>query len=202
MQAKLLRAVQELEVRRVGESVSRKVDVRVICATNRDLAKEVELGRFRKDLYYRLAVVEIHIPPLRERPDDVLPLARALLAGVSERMGKRVTGITPRAADQLQRHRWPGNVRELENALEQAAALCESGRIDWSDLPESVRVDASARAGPTGAVQRTLEEIERDAILAALEAHGGNQQKTAVALGIGSATLYRKLKRWREERKA
>jgi two-component system, NtrC family, response regulator HydG len=202
MQAKLLRAVQELEVRRVGESVSRKVDVRVICATNRDLGKEVELGRFRKDLYYRLAVVEIHIPPLRERPDDVLPLARALLAGVSERMGKRVAGITPRAADQLQRHRWPGNVRELENALEQAAALCESGRIDWSDLPESVRVDASARAGPTGAVQRTLEEIERDAILAALEAHGGNQQKTAVALGIGSATLYRKLKRWREERKA
>jgi DNA-binding NtrC family response regulator len=199
MQAKLLRALQELEVRRVGESQSRKVDVRVICATNRELAREVEAGRFRKDLYYRLAVVEIRIPPLRERPDDVLPLARALLARTARRMGKAVHGLSPRAAEALQRHAWPGNVRELENALEQAAALCEGGRIEQEDLPEVLRRGgAPAPATPAGRT-RKLEEIERDAILAALEAHGGNQLKTAAALGIGSATLYRKLKRWRAQ---
>jgi two-component system response regulator HydG len=203
MQAKLLRALQELEVRRVGESRTRKVDVRVICATNRDLAREVEAGRFRKDLYYRLAVVEIRIPPLRARPDDILPLARALLAGIGKRMGKKLHGLSPRAADALQRHRWPGNVREIENALEQAAMLCEEGRIEWVDLPESLRAvvgPAATGALPLGG--RTLEQIEREAILAALEAHGGNQGKTAAALGIGTATLYRKLKRWRAEAKA
>jgi DNA-binding NtrC family response regulator len=200
MQAKLLRALQELEVRRVGESRTRKVDVRVICATNRDLAHEVEAGRFRKDLYYRLAVVELRIPPLRDRPDDVLPLARALLAGIGKRMGKTLSGISPQAADALQRHRWPGNVRELDNALEQAAALCEGGRIEWADLPESLRSGGGPLTDGAGPRQgRTLEQIEREAILAALEAHDGNQVKTAATLGIGTATLYRKLKRWRAE---
>jgi two-component system, NtrC family, response regulator HydG len=200
MQAKLLRTVQELEVRRVGESTTRKVDVRVICATNRDLAREVEAGRFRKDLYYRLAVVEIRIPPLRDRAEDVLPLARVLLAGIAKRVGKKIHALSPRAADQLRRHRWPGNVRELENALELAAALCDGGRIEWEDLPEAVRGEggpAAPGALPLGA--RTLAQIEREAILAALDAHGGNQGKTAAALGIGTATLYRKLKRWRAE---
>jgi two-component system, NtrC family, response regulator HydG len=197
MQAKLLRALQELEVRRVGESHTRKVDVRVLCATNRELAREVESGRFRKDLYYRLAVVEIRIPPLRERPDDVLPLTHALLAGLSRKLGKPVNGISPQAADGLRRHTWPGNVRELENALEQAATLCEGDRIEWEDLPEAVRGGAVIAPPHGAAVGRTLEQLEKDAILAALAANGGNQVKTAAALGIGTATLYRKLKRWR-----
>ncbi|HET9553913.1 MAG TPA: sigma-54-dependent Fis family transcriptional regulator [Anaeromyxobacteraceae bacterium] len=195
MQAKLLRAIQELEVRRVGESTSRKVDVRVVAATNRDLGAEVAAGRFRKDLYYRLKVVEIRVPPLRERPDDVLPLARALLAGLSQRLGKRIGGLSPRAADQLQRHLWPGNVRELENALERAAAMAVGPRIELADLPEEIRrLDGPPR---TGAGQRTLADVEREAILSALEAHDGNQARTAAALGIGTATLYRKLKAYR-----
>jgi transcriptional regulator with PAS, ATPase and Fis domain len=197
MQAKLLRALQELEVRRVGESVARKVDARVVAATNRDLAAEVEAGRFRKDLFYRLKVVEIRIPPLRDRPDDVLPIARALLARIAKRMGRRLTGLSPRAAEQLSRHPWPGNVRELENALERAATMAMGSRIELSDLPEEVR-DARGQARARGGVRR-LEEVEKEAILAALEANGGNQARTALALGIGTATLYRKLKQYREE---
>jgi len=196
MQAKLLRAIQELEVRRVGESSTRKVDVRVVAATNRDLGAEVEAGRFRKDLYYRLKVVEIRVPPLRERPEDLLPLARALLAGISQRMGKRVTGLSPRAADQLQRHAWPGNVRELENALERAAAIAMGPRIELADLPEEIR--ALEGAPRRGAGDKRLEDIEKEAILAALEAHDGNQARTAASLGIGTATLYRKLKEYRK----
>ena len=196
MQAKLLRAIQELEVRRVGESATRKVDVRVVAATNRDLAAEVEAGRFRKDLYYRLKVVEIRVPPLRERPEDLLALSRTLLAGITKRMGRRVTGLSPRAADQLQRHTWPGNVRELENALERAAAIAMGPRIELADLPEEIR---SLEGAPRrGASDKRLAEVEKEAILAALEAHDGNQARTAAALGIGTATLYRKLKEYRK----
>ena len=141
-----LRAIQELEVRRVGESVSRTVDVRVVAATNRDLGAEVEAGRFRKDLYYRLKVVEVRVPPLRERPEDVLPLARALLGAIARRMGRRLGGLTPAACELLQRHPWPGNVRELENALERAAAMASGSRVDVGDLPDELRrPDARAR---------------------------------------------------------
>jgi len=169
--------------------------VRVVAATNRDLAAEVEAGRFRKDLLYRLKVVELHVPALRERPEDVLPLARALLAAAGQRMGKKLFGFSPRVADQLQRHGWPGNVRELENAVERAAALSEGPRVELTDLPEEVRTAERPVAAPFG--QRTLADLEREAVLAALRAHGGNQARTAAALGIGTATLYRKLKAWR-----
>jgi two-component system, NtrC family, response regulator HydG len=196
MQAKLLRAVQELEVRRVGEARARPVDVRVVAATNRDLDAEVKAGRFRQDLLYRLKVVELRIPPLRERLEDVLPLARAILGRIAGRHGKSVQGLSPRAADRLKRHSWPGNVRELENALERAAALCEGARIDVQDLPEEVR---RAQRVPLAA-GRTLEEIERAAILSALEENGGNQARTAAQLGIGTATVYRKLRRWRRQK--
>ncbi|HSP81271.1 MAG TPA: sigma-54-dependent Fis family transcriptional regulator, partial [Myxococcaceae bacterium] len=140
MQARLLRALQEKEVRRVGENVNRKVDVRVVAATNRQLAEEVAAGRFRQDLYYRLRVIELRVPPLRERRDDILPLARLLLAEATERLGRRVTGLSPEAADQLLRYGWPGNVRELANALERAVALCEGSRVEREDLPEEVRM--------------------------------------------------------------
>jgi two-component system response regulator HydG len=196
MQVKLLRALQEREIRRVGENKNRPIDVRIIAATNRDLAREVEEGRFRKDLYYRLRVVEIHVPPLRERKDDILPLARALLADAGARLGRRVDGFAPAAADQLLRHDWPGNVRELENAIERAVALASGTRIELDDLPDEVRAALPAPLPGAGKV-RSLDAIEREYILAVYAQNGGNQAKTADQLQIGTATLYRKLKQYR-----
>ena len=199
MQAKLLRALQEKVIRRVGDTRARPVDARVVAATNRDLAREVEAGRFRKDLFYRLAVVEIRIPPLRERPEDVLPIARAILAGLAKRLGRRAATLSPRAADLLQRYPWPGNVRELENALERAVALIDGTRIEATDLPEDVRAGATLR--PASVPGRSLADLEKEAILAALAANGGNQARTAAQLGIGTATLYRKLRAWKRTRR-
>ena len=193
MQVKLLRALQEREIRRVGENRSRKVDVRVVAATNRDLANEVAAGTFRQDLYYRLKVVELQVPALRERRDDILPLARVLLADSALRMKRKITGLTPRAVDQLLRYEWPGNVRELENAMERAAALARTSRVDLEDLPEEVR-QAFPNPVATDQVVRPLAQIEKEYILAVLERNAGNQTRTAQQLRIGSATLYRKLK--------
>jgi two-component system response regulator HydG len=194
MQAKLLRALQEREVRRVGENQSRKVDVRVVAATNRHLLEEVNAGRFRQDLYYRLRVIELRVPPLRERRDDILPLARLLLADATERLGRRVSGFSPEAADQLLRYGWPGNVRELGNAIERAVALCEGPRVERDDLPEEVR--AAPPSFLPGATPRTLEDMEREYILAVLARNDGNRSRTAEQLDIGLATLYRKLKQY------
>lgn len=192
MQVKLLRALQEREIRRVGENKSRRVDVRVLAATNRDLNQAVAGGAFRQDLYYRLKVVELHVPPLRERRDDILPLARVLLADAALRMKRKISGLAPGAAVQLLRCEWPGNVRELENAMERAVALARGSRVEFEDLPEEV-CQAIPRAVPSRAV-RPLDEVEKECILAALELNGGNQTHTAEQLRIGSATLYRKLK--------
>jgi DNA-binding NtrC family response regulator len=192
MQVKLLRVLQEKEVRRVGENKSRPVDARIIAATNRELPEEVAASRFRSDLFYRLRVIEIRIPPLRERRDDILPLARSLTARTARRLGLAVTGFTPAAADRLARHPWPGNVRELENAVERAVVLAEHDRFDVGDLPEEVRIQPPERVvhGP----DTPLEEVEKAHILAVLRAHGGNRARAAEALQIGLATLYRKLK--------
>jgi DNA-binding NtrC family response regulator len=193
MQVKLLRTLQEREIRRVGENKSRRVDVRVVAATNRDLAHGVAGGAFRQDLYYRLKVVELHVPPLRERRDDVLPLARVLLADAAVRMNRKIAGLAPAAADQLLRYEWPGNVRELENAMERAVALARGSRVELDDLPEEIR-QAFPRPVATKGTVRPLDEIEKEYILAALELNQGNQTRTATQLRIGSATLYRKLK--------
>jgi len=193
MQVKLLRAVQEREIRRVGENKSRRVDVRLLASTNRDLAEGVAAGSFRQDLYYRLKVIELHVPALRARRDDVLPLARVLLADASNRMKRKISGLTPRAADQLLRYDWPGNVRELANAIERAVALAEATRVDVEDLPEEIR-HAFPRPVPTAGAVRALEDIEKEYILASLELNAGNQTHTATQLHIGAATLYRKLK--------
>lgn len=192
LQVKLLRVLQEHEIRRVGENENRPVNVRVMAATNRELAADIADGRFRRDLYYRLNVLQLHVPPLRDRYEDILPLARVLLARAATRVDRTVSGLTPRAADQLLRYEWPGNVRELENAMERAAALGVTNLVEPSDLPEEVR-HAMPKAAISGRV-RALEEIEKDYILAALEVNQGNQSRTATQLGIGSATLYRKLK--------
>jgi two-component system response regulator HydG len=193
MQVKLLRVLQERQIRRVGENRSRRVDVRVVTATNRDLAHEVARGAFRQDLYYRLKVVELHVPALRERRDDILPLARVLLAEAAVRMKRKIAGLTPRAADQLLSYAWPGNVRELENAMERAVALARGSRVELEDLPEEIRHAVPIPMVAEGAV-RPLEEVEKEYILAVLEMNGGNQTRTAEQLRIGSATLYRKLK--------
>ena len=191
MQVKLLRALQEREIRRVGENKIRRVDVRIVAATNRDLAHGVTGGAFRQDLYYRLKVIELHVPPLRERREDILPLARVLLADAALRMKRKIGGLVPKAADQLLRYSWPGNVRELENALERAVALARGSRVELEDLPEEIRrTDFVANDGAV----RPLADVEEEYILASLARNQGNQTRTAEQLRIGAATLYRKLK--------
>jgi len=197
MQAKLLRALQEREVRRVGENANRAIDVRVVAATNRPLAEEVAAGRFRKDLYYRLRVVELTVPPLRERREDILPMARVFLVDAARQQGRPAPGLEAEVADQLQRHGWPGNVRELRNAMERVVALSRGTRVELEDLPEDVRVALPVPA-LTGEV-RTLETVEREYILAVLAHNGGNRTRTAQELGIGATTLYRKLKSYERE---
>ena len=194
MQVKLLRTLQEREVRRVGENKNRKVDVRVLAATNRDLPAEVHAARFRQDLYYRIRVVELRVPPLRERRDDILALARTFLADAAERMRRKITSITPAAANQLVRYGWPGNVRELENAVERAVVLAKGTRIYVEDLPEEVGLAVPSAYAP-GDV-RPLDDVEREYILAVVKANQGNKAAAADQLKIGIATLYRKLKQY------
>ena len=194
MQVKLLRVLQEREIRRVGENRTRPVDVRVLAATNRDLPSEIRAARFREDLYYRLRVVEIRVPPLRERREDILSLARCVSG--RHRSAHRAKGdrFTPAAAQQLLTYSWPGNVRELENAVERAVVLARRSRVDVGDLPPEIGL---AVPGPVAAGDvRTLAHVERDYIASVLRAVGGNRAQAAVMLGIGPATLYRKLKRF------
>jgi two-component system, NtrC family, response regulator HydG len=193
MQVKLLRALQEREIRRVGENRTRAVDVRILAATNRDLVTGVAGGEFRQDLYYRLKVVELRVPPLRQRRDDILPLARVLLASAALRMKRKIAGLSPEAADQLLRCAWPGNVRELQNAMERAVALARGGRVELEDLPDDVSQAPPVPVATSG-MARPLEQIEKEYIISALELNGGNQTQTAEQLQIGSTTLYRKLK--------
>ena len=196
MQVKLLRALQEREIRRVGENTSRKVDVRILAATNRDLAQGVANGSFRQDLYYRLKVVELRVPALRERRDDILTLARVFLDDAARRMKRTILGIGPAAAERMLQFGWPGNVRELENAMERAVALARGDLVEIEDLPDEIRRVGGPATPGAGEVVRSLDDVERAHILAALASNGGNQTRTAEQLGIGTATLYRKLKRY------
>ncbi len=193
MQVKLLRVLQEREVRRVGENRNRAIDVRILTATNKDLLVEVAAKRFREDLYYRLKVVELAVPPLRKRGEDLLPLARLLLAEFALHMKRPVDGLSGPAADRLLGYPWPGNVRELANVMERAVAVAKRSRIDVEDLPPEVRLALTPSPMIAGQVRR-LEEIEKDYILATLEARNGNRTQTALLLGIGVATLHRKLR--------
>jgi len=195
MQTKLLRVLQEKEIRRVGENRNRSVNVRVLASTNRDLAQEIVEGSFRQDLYYRLKVIEVHVPALRDHRDDILPLARILLTNAVTRMARPISGFTTAAADQLLRYDWPGNVRELENAMERAVALAIGNRIDIADLPEEIRT-AFLKPVPDATAIRPLHEIEKEYIIAVLNMNNGNQTLCARQLQIGSATLYRKLKKY------
>lgn len=195
MQVKLLRTLQEREVRRVGENKNRPINVRIVSATNKDLKGEVEGKKFREDLYYRLNVVELAVPPLRKRREDILPLARLLLAESAIQMKRSVDGLTAPAADQLLGYHWPGNVRELANAMERSVAVAKTNRVDVEDLPAQVNLKTPL-ASKSG-VPRFLKDVEKDCILEALEKTGGNRRKAADLMGVGVATLYRKLKTYK-----
>lgn len=191
LQAKLLRALQDGEIRPVGGTRSRRVDVRIICATHRDLRALVASGEFREDLYYRLKVFVLRVPPLRERVADIVPLARMFLEreGASRR-------FNPRAVALLEKHVWPGNVRELQNAMVHAAALAGKDDIDIAHLPEDLGHPTAAATPSTD--MRSLAEVEYAHIMSVLEACGGNQQEAARVLEIARNTLWRKLKGWAE----
>ena len=197
-QVKLLRVLQEREIRRVGDTRSRAIDVRVIAATNIDLQEAIQTKRFRSDLFYRLNVLSVHLPPLRERLDDLPELIDTLLRKVLRRSSRPSTRLTDEAVACLLDYPWPGNVRELENALEHACAIAAGAEIDVSDLPDSIRRYAADIPTATSHSIRPLWQIERDYILAALRACNGNKQRTARALRIAQDTLYRKLKQYRE----
>ena len=197
MQSKLLRVLQEREVRRVGENKTRAIDVRVIAATHRDLAAEVKAGRFREDLFFRLRVIELQVPPLRERPEDILPLARQALARCAAREKLPLKELSPEASRRVVAHPWPGNVRELLNAMERALVLSPGKRIEAGDLPPDVKQPPSPAR--TAGDHRTLAEVEREAILSTLTSERGSRARTAERLAIGQATLFRKLKQYQAE---
>jgi DNA-binding NtrC family response regulator len=197
LQAKLLRVLQEREIRPLGAARPEKVDVRVLSATNRDLAQRMSEGAFREDLFYRLNVIEVVLPPLRDRAEDVLPLADHFLSEATSRTGKRIRGFTQPALKVLLAYPWPGNVRELENVVERAIALAEGELIGPDDLPSQVRERRSTDV-LAGALARglTLAELEREYIHRVLQAEGGNKTRAAQRLGLDRKTLYRKLEEY------
>jgi two-component system response regulator HydG len=197
LQVKLLRAVQEREVVPVGATEPVPIDVRIIAATNRDLEDEVRRGSFRSDLYYRLNVISLHLPPLRERVADIPLLAEHFLQALSERDGERRFSLSDAALELLKRYDWPGNTRELENALERAAVLTRGEVIEVDALPARVVEDRPMPlVDERPAENPTLEIIERAYILWVLQSEGGNKARAAEVLGIDPSTLYRKLNRY------
>ncbi len=197
-QVKLLRAVQEREVIPVGATKAVSVDVRIIAATNRDLEEEISRGAFRSDLYYRLNVIQLHLPPLRERREDVPVLANYFLHKLATARGvARVPVLAPETLEVLTRYDWPGNVRELENALERAAVLATGDTIGPQALPERVREAPRPRLATEETAQNpTMEVVERAYIQWVLQAEGGNKTRAAEVLGIDPSTLHRKLNRY------
>ncbi|HBY6517378.1 TPA: sigma-54-dependent response regulator transcription factor ZraR [Klebsiella pneumoniae] len=195
MQVRLLRAIQEREVQRVGSNQTLAVDVRLIAATHRNLAEEVSAGRFRQDLYYRLNVVTIEIPPLRRRREDIPQLAQHFLKRYTERNRKTVKGFTPQAMDLLIHYPWPGNIRELENAVERAVVLLTGNYISERELPLAIAGTPLPSVGSEEGGIQPLVEVEKEVILAALEKTGGNKTEAARQLGITRKTLLSKLSR-------
>jgi len=202
MQSKLLRALQERKVRPVGGSQEIEFDTRIIAATNKDIDEAVDRGDFREDLFYRINVVRIGLPPLRARGNDVLLLAQHFLERHAERMGKDVVGITPDAAAKLLEYDWPGNVRELENVMERAVTLTQFDSITLEDLPDRVREHESANLvvdSDDPDHLPTLDQLERRYIARVLKAVAGNKTQAARVLGVDRRTLYRKLERYEKE---
>ena len=200
MQVKLLRALQEREITRVGGEEVIKVDVRVIAATNKDLIQEIESGRFREDLYYRLNVVTLNVPLLRERKEDIPLLAQHFLSTFAEKNRKQIKGFTPQAMDQLLKYDWPGNVRELMNAVERAVVLSRSEYLDEQDLPlvikDALSDEEKSPSRDAVPADLPLEDVEKATILKTLESTDGNKSEAARRLGITRKTLHKKLKKY------
>jgi DNA-binding NtrC family response regulator len=202
LQAKLLRVLQEKEIRPLGAARSERIDVRVLAATNRELGARLKDGSFRQDLYYRLNVIQLQLPALRHRTEDILPLAEHFLVQSATRAGKEIRGLHEGAKKALLAHSWPGNVRELENVIERAVALAETGTVTLEDLPPVLRERKVAAHDPVAmALARglSLDELERDYIQRVLAAEGGNKTRAAQRLGLDRKTLYRKLEEYAAE---
>jgi DNA-binding NtrC family response regulator len=196
LQTKLLRVLQERRVRRLGDEQEVEVDFRLVSSTNRDTTQMIREGALRKDLYFRISTVKVRVPPLRERPDDIVLLAETFLRRFAEKYRKPLVGISPAALALLARYEWPGNVRELESVIEHAVLFAEGERLAAEDLPESLREAAPADFRCLIPPHMTMEEIEREAILQTLERTGGNVKRTAQILDYHRPTLYRKLKKY------
>lgn len=201
LQAKLLRALQQGEIQRVGSDTPITVDVRVIAATNRDLRQEVQEKRFREDLYFRLNVISIEVPPLRRRGEDIPLLAAYFLQRFAERNRKSIKGFSPQAMDSLLRYSWPGNVRELENAVERAVILCNGDLVTGAELPDNIAHAAPQEEGPAqqeslSLAGMALELVERRAIEDTMRQTGDNKSEAARRLGITRATLHNKLRKY------
>ncbi len=192
-QSRLLRILQTGELERVGSSQTRRVDVRLIAATNADLRAEVAAGRFREDLLFRLNTIELHLPPLRERREDILPLAQYFLRHHAARYGKQRAGISDEAAQLLRFYDWPGNVRELDHAVERAVLLAKLDNLDTVDFSLA---QPAMRTGLPAASRMNLEDLERETIRQALARHDGNVSLAAKALGLSRSALYRRLQRY------
>ena len=190
MQVKLLRAIQERVVTRVGESRGEPVDIRIVAATNRVLEDEIKAGRFREDLYYRLNVVNLYLPPLRERGDDVLIIAKALLSKHGPELNAKVNGFTPAALATIRRHEWRGNIRQLENRIRRALVLCDRNLLGPDDLDMGAQSE-----GPILPLEKAKEEFQRRYVLEALERNGGNRTQTARDLGVDPRTIFRYLEK-------
>ncbi len=200
-QAKVLRVLQEGEVERLGSARTLKVDVRVIAATNKDLESEIEKGTFREDLFFRLSVIPIHVPPLRERPDDIPLLVRHFADQFGRENNFRPKRFTPEAMDVMQRNRWKGNVRELRNTVERVIIMSPGDSVDVADLPETVRVDLRPSAPDngqdrSGTLREFKESAERAFLLGKLRENGWNISKTAEAIGTPRSNLYKKLEQY------
>ncbi|MEO0009862.1 MAG: sigma-54 dependent transcriptional regulator [candidate division WOR-3 bacterium] len=190
MQVKLLRVLQDKEVRMLGDSRAYRVDVRIMAATNKDLLALVQKGAFREDLFFRLNVLNISVPPLRERGEDIFLLARYFVEKFAREMGRSVPHFTDQALDALRRYEWPGNVRELENLIQRLLVMVDGDKIDITDLPSHMRFSVAARVD----LSRTLKEVECEYIMQVLKSVGGNLTRAAQILGIDRKTLRNKLK--------
>jgi two-component system, NtrC family, response regulator HydG len=195
LQAKLLRVIEDKRVRPVGATEETPVDVRVVSATNADLEEAIGTGKFRADLYYRLATVTLVLPPLRERPEDIMPLVKHFVARAAAEAGRPVPEVDPEAVGCLRHYQWPGNIRELQNAISRAVILCRNDRITRGDLPIKVAGGEAQTVTIEDAVHRrlTIDQLEREYARAILASVGGNKSEAAALLGIDRKTLYRKL---------
>jgi DNA-binding NtrC family response regulator len=199
LQAKFLRVIEEERLRRLGGKTEIAVDVRVICATHRDLKDLIKTKGFREDLYFRLAVFQLHLPPLKERREDIPLLVQHFIEKFSNESNKRIRGATPEALEALSSYSWPGNIRELRNTVERAMILCEGELIDLGDLPPELSGETGEWPSFKVALGQPLREVEKEYILASLRKNGGNKARTAEILGISEKTLYNKLNRYQAE---